>query len=319
MTLTELRYIVAVARERHFGRAAAGCFVSQPTLSIAVRKLEEELGVTLFERGSNEVSVTDTGERIIEQAQRVLDEVAVIKTLACELKNELVGPFRLGIIFTIGPYLLPALIPALRQLAPDMPLYLEENYTARLADMLKRSEVDAAIVAEPFDEPGIVTYPLYDEPFVVAVPKNHPWATRKSVSSAELANESVLLLTQGNCFRDQVLALCDRLQAGPTLPAANTTHALARTLQGSSLTTIRHMVASGVGITVMPATSVGPGDDALLGIVPFSTPAPTRRVVLACRKQFYRRSAIEALRQAIRNSALPGGVIPVAEPTMPAQ
>jgi LysR family hydrogen peroxide-inducible transcriptional activator len=174
MTLTELRYIVAVARERHFGRAAAACFVSQPTLSIAVRKLEEELGITLFERGSNEITVTDTGERIIEQAQRVLEEVSVIKTLASELKNELVGPFRLGVIFTIGPYLLPALIPALRELAPDMPLYLEENYTARLADMLKRGEVDAVIVAEPFDEPGVVTYPLYDEPFVVATPRTHP-------------------------------------------------------------------------------------------------------------------------------------------------
>ncbi len=302
MTLTELRYIVAVARERHFGRAAAACFVSQPTLSIAVRKLEEELGITLFERGSNEITVTDTGERIIEQAQRVLEEVSVIKTLASELKNELVGPFRLGVIFTIGPYLLPALIPALRELAPDMPLYLEENYTARLADMLKRGEVDAVIVAEPFDEPGVVTYPLYDEPFVVATPRTHPWAKRKTIRSAELANESVLLLTQGNCFRDQVLALCDRLQQ----PAAPGGHALSRTLQGSSLTTIRHMVASGVGITVMPVTSVGPGDEALLGIVPFAAPAPTRRVVLACRKQFYRRNAIAALCQAVRHSALPG-------------
>ena len=148
MTLTELRYIVAVARERHFGRAAQSCFVSQPTLSIAIKKLEDELNVTLFERGSNEVSVTEIGERIIEQAQRVLEEAESVKRIAGEQQNELNGQLKLGIIFTISPYLLPKLIPSLRKLAPDMPLLLEENYTVRLAEMLKRGEVDAIIVAD---------------------------------------------------------------------------------------------------------------------------------------------------------------------------
>src|SRR5437899_3332161 len=151
MTLTELRYIVAVARERHFGRAAQRCFVSQPTLSIAIKKLEDELSITLFERGGTEVAVTEIGERIVEQAQRVLEEADSIKRLAGEHQNELVGPLKLGVIFTIGPYLLPRLIPALRILAPEMPLFLEENYTARLAEMLKRGEVDEIIVSDPFD------------------------------------------------------------------------------------------------------------------------------------------------------------------------
>ncbi|RBH50777.1 hydrogen peroxide-inducible genes activator, partial [Pseudomonas sp. MWU13-2860] len=168
MTLTELRYIVAVARERHFGRAAQSCFVSQPTLSIAIKKLEDELGVTLFERGGQEVSVTEIGERIIEQSQRVLEEAETVKRLAGEHQNELVGPLKLGVIFTISPYLLPRLIPALRILAPDMPLILEENYTSRLSEMLKRGEVDAIIVADPFEEADIGPCALSDDPFVVA-------------------------------------------------------------------------------------------------------------------------------------------------------
>ena len=300
MTLTELRYIVAVARERHFGRAAAACFVSQPTLSIAVKKLEDELGITLFERGTD-VTVTEVGEKIVEQAQLVLEEAAVIKQLAGERQNELAGPLKLGVIFTIGPYLLPRLIPALRDAAPDMPLYLEENYTARLAEMLKRGEIDAAIVAEPFDEPGVLTVPLYDEPFVIATPKNHPWVKRSAVPACELAQESVLLLTQGNCFRDQVLDVCDNLNR----PTSNGNH-LQQAMSGSSLTTIRHMVASGVGITVLPATSVGPGDDDLLAIIPFAGVSPTRRVVLATRKHFPRMGAIAALADAIRASGLAG-------------
>ncbi|TDR82650.1 LysR substrate-binding domain-containing protein [Paludibacterium purpuratum] len=300
MTLTELRYIVAVARERHFGRAAQGCFVSQPTLSIAIKKLEDELGVTLFERGGQEVSVTEIGERVVEQAQRVLEEADTIKRLAGEHQNELVGPLKLGVIFTIGPYLLPRLIPALRQLAPDMPLIIEENYTARLAEMLKRGEVDAVIVADPFDEPGTIAWPLYDEPFVVATPKGHPWEKLERVETAQLSQQSVLLLTQGNCFRDQVLQACSDLAS-----RQNHGHGLAGMLQGSSLNTIRHMVASGIGITVMPATSVSPADEPLLSIRPFKAPVPERRVLLVTRKQFFRRKAIETLQQAIFHSGLP--------------
>lgn len=301
MTLTELRYIVAVARERHFGRAAQSCFVSQPTLSIAIKKLEDELGITLFERGGQEVAVTEIGERIIEQSQRVLEEAETVKRLAGEHQNELVGPLKLGVIFTISPYLLPRLIPALRILAPDMPLILEENYTARLAEMLKRGEVDAIIVADPFEEAGTVAWPLYDEPFVVATPKGHPWEKQDCVNASQLTDESVLLLTQGNCFRDQVLQACSELAS-----KQNHHSGLASTLQGSSLNTIRHMVASGMGVTVMPSTSIGPGDDSLLSVVPFQAPAPERRVLLVTRKQFFRKKAVETLQQAVFRSGLAG-------------
>jgi len=301
MTLTELRYIVSVARERHFGRAAQGCFVSQPTLSIAIKKLEDELGITLFERGGQEVSVTEIGERVVEQAQRVLEEAETIKRMAGEQQNELIGPLKLGIIFTIGPYLLPKLIPALRALAPEMPLIIEENYTARLAEMLKRGEVDAIIVADPFDEPGTVACALYDEPFVVATPKGHAWEQLSEIEPSQLAQQSVLLLSQGNCFRDQVLAACSDLNS-----RQHNGHGLASTLQGSSLNTIRHMVASGMGITVMPSTSVGIADESLLTIRPFTVPAPQRRVLLVTRKQFFRRKAICTLQQAVFDSGLAG-------------
>ncbi|WP_035051944.1 LysR substrate-binding domain-containing protein [Andreprevotia chitinilytica] len=300
MTLTEFRYIVAVARERHFGRAAASCFVSQPTLSVAVKKLEDELGVTLFERSAGDVTLTASGERIVEQAQRVLEEVQVVKQLAEQGKDPLAGPLRLGIIYTISPYLLPCLIPALREKAPQMQLLLEENYTSRLAEMLKQGEIDIAIVAEPFFESGVSTQPLYDEPFVVATPKGHPWEKLKRIDSEKLSEENVLLLSPGNCFRDHVLQTCPDLNR-ESLPAGS----LQRTLQGSSLTTIRHMVAGGIGVTVLPATSVTAADEALLTIRPFVEPAPTRRVIMAWRKNFPRMAAVEALRQAVLASGLP--------------
>ena len=196
MTLTELRYIVAVAQERHFGRAAQRCFVSQPTLSIAIKKLEEELAVSLFDRSSNEIITTDAGERIVAQARRVLEEADLIRHLATEEQNELEGPFKLGLIFTVAPYLLPKLIMSLRSEAPKMPLMLEENYTDTLTEMLKRGDLDAVVVAEPYQEPGVVTLPLYDEPFFVIVPKGHHFEELDAVTPQCLAEEQVLLLTR---------------------------------------------------------------------------------------------------------------------------
>ncbi|WP_028451123.1 hydrogen peroxide-inducible genes activator [Chitinilyticum aquatile] len=300
MTLTELRYIVAVARERHFGRAAASCFVSQPTLSVAVKKLEDELGVTLFERSAGDVTLTPIGERIVGQAQTVLEEVQLIKQLAEQGKDPLAGSLRVGIIYTISPYLLPYLIPALRLKAPQMQMLLEENYTSRLAEMLKQGEIDVAILAEPFSEPGVATQIVYEEPFVVATPKGHPWEELAAIESEQLADENVLLLSPGNCFRDHVLQTCPDLNRESLASGS-----LQRTLQGSSLTTIRHMVAGGVGVTVLPATSVTEADEHLLAIRPFVPPVPTRRVMLAWRRNFPRAAAIEALRQAVLISGLP--------------
>ena len=303
MTLTELRYIVAVARERHFGRAAEACFVSQPTLSVAVKKLEDELGVQIFERGSSEVTVTPTGNRIIEQAQRALEETGKIKAIAKATGDPLEGPFKLGVIFTIAPYLLPQLIPALRKRAPKMPLMLEENYTATLSERLKRGDIDAAIVALPFNEPGLTVTPLYDEPFVVALPKNHSWAGRKTLSADKLARESLLLLGTGHCFRDQVLNACPALNRSSATPGS-----LQKTVEGSSLETIRLMVASGMGLTVLPASAVPVKRAAadLLTYVPFARPAPDRRVVLASRTSFPRTAALDVMRTAILGCTLPG-------------
>jgi LysR family hydrogen peroxide-inducible transcriptional activator len=299
MTLTELRYIVAVARERHFGRAAEACFVSQPTLSVAVKKLEEELGLPLFERGPGEVTVTPAGSRVVEQAQRVLEEASRIKEIAAAGRDPLAGTLRLGAIYTIGPYLLPKLIPILRKNAPTMQLLIQENFTHRLAEMLKSGEVDAILIALPFEEPGVATQALYDEPFFVAVPKGHPWEARKKVSSDELLQESLLLLGEGHCFRDQVLDICHTVRSRDR-------SAVSRTVEGGSLETIRQMVAGGVGVTVLPATSVSPGSNSeLIRVLPFARPAPTRRVALAWRRSFPRPEAIEALRKSILSCNLP--------------
>ena len=299
MTLTELRYVVAVARERHFGRAAETCFVSQPTLSVAVKKLEEELGVTLFERGPGEVSVTPAGQKIVEQAQRVLEEATRIKDIAAAGRDPLAGPLRLGAIYTIGPYLLPKLIPILRRTAPAMQLYIQENFTHRLGEALKSGEVDVIVIALPFDEPGVETRAVYDEPFLVAIPKGHPWEARKRVTSEELTRESLLLLGEGHCFRDQVLEFCHTMRSRDRSP-------LARTVEGGSLETIRQMVASGVGVTVLPATSVnGNSASELIHILPFARPVPSRRVGLAWRRSFPRPEAVEALRKSILACNLP--------------
>ncbi|OFZ99359.1 MAG: LysR family transcriptional regulator [Betaproteobacteria bacterium RIFCSPLOWO2_02_FULL_62_17] len=302
MTLTELRYIVAVARERHFGRAAKACFVSQPTLSVAIRKLEDELGVALFERASGDIAPTAVGERVIEQAQRVLEQSQAIKEIARQGKDPLQGALRIGAIYTIAPYLLPGLVRLLHRRAPRMPLHLQETYTHRLRELLKQGDIDAAVLALPFEEPGFVIQPLYDEPFVLAVPRDHPWAARKSVKSSELQKETMVLLGTGHCFRDQVL------DAVPGLNRAANAEGLRRTFEGSSLETIRQMVASGVGLTVLPSSSLPErvARDSLLRYIPFAAPVPDRRVVLVYRKSFPRKPAIEALRRAVLDCSLPG-------------
>lgn len=303
MTLTELKYIVAVARERHFGRAAESCFVSQPTLSVAIRKLEEELGVVLFERGGSEVGITPIGERIVAQAQKILEETAHLREIARQGHDPLSGPLRVGVIYTIGPYLLPQLMPILIERAPQMPLLLQENFTHRLLELLRQGELDCAIMALPLPETGLAVHPLYDEPFVVAVPKNHPWASRSAVSSTELKAETMLLLGTGHCFRDQVLEVCPELSR-----FSPSSEGIQRTFEGSSLETIRHMVAAGIGITVLPAASVSanPAPDDLLRYIPFEAPVPNRRVVLVWRKSFPRAAAIHELIKAIGECQLPG-------------
>jgi LysR family hydrogen peroxide-inducible transcriptional activator len=301
MTLTELRYIVAVARERHFGRAAEACFVSQPTLSVAIKKLEEELDVKLFERGPNEVSVTPLGNEIVRQAQSVIEQAQAIKEIAKRGKDPLSGPLRLGIIYTIAPYLLPALVKQTIERIPQMPLVLQENFTGKLLDMLRTGELDAAIMAEPFPDTGLAVAPLYDEPFVVALPTAHPFAKRKSISAEELKRETMLLLGTGHCFRDHVLEVCPEYAR-----FSSDAEGIRKSFEGSSLETIKYMVASGMGVTVVPRLAVPDTPQEHVKYVQFSAPAPTRRVVLAWRRSFTRYEAIAALRNCIYSCELPG-------------
>ena len=315
MTLTELKYIVAVAREKHFGRAAEACHVSQPTLSVAVKKLEDELEVKLFERSANEVTVTPLGEEIVRQAQSVLEQAANIKDIAKRGKDPLSGPLRLGVIYTIGPYLLPDLVRQTIDRTPQMPLILQENFTVKLLEMLRTGEIDCAILAEPFPDAGLAIAALYDEPFMAAVPSKHPLARLSSVSAETLKNETMLLLGNGHCFRDHVLEVCPEFAR-----FSSDAEGIRKSFEGSSLETIKHMVAAGMGVTLVPRLSV-PSEsltsasrrratDALyvkyLPVTDGQSEPPKRRVVMAWRRSFTRYEAIAALRNAVYACALPG-------------
>lgn len=300
MTLTELRYIVAVADKRHFGHAAEACFVSQPTLSVAVKRLEEELGVTLFERARNDITLTPAGERVVTQARKALAEASAVREVASASRDQLSDPLRLGAIYTIGPYLLPQLIPEVRECAPQMQLLISENYTHELRARLKNGDLDAILIALPFDEPGIETLPLYHEPFMVLLPTSHPLGEQKAIAHQALDAETVLLLGPGHCFREQVLKACPG--------CAHETDAqpgLQKSLEGASLETIRMMVSSGVGVTVLPcsATAASQGDR-LVTLRRFVSPVPGRDVALAWRKSFPRPKAIELLADAIRRAPM---------------
>jgi len=317
MTLTELKYIVAVARERHFGKAADACYVSQPTLSVAIKKLEDELEVKLFERSAGEVTVTPLGEQIVQQAQSVLDQAASIKEIAKRGKDPLSGPLNLGVIYTIGPYLLPDLVRQNIARTPQMPLVLQENFTVRLLEMLRAGEIDCAIMAEPFPDTGLAMAALYDEPFMAALPARHPLADRESISSEELKKETMLLLGTGHCFRDHVLEVCPEFAR-----FSSNAEGIRKSFEGSSLETIKHMVASGMGVTLVPRLSVpaealkprGKGarkdSEQIVRYLPVRDreggEPPTRRVVLAWRRSFTRYEAIAALRNAIYACELPG-------------
>ncbi len=301
MTLTELRYIVAVARERHFGRAAEACSVSQPTLSVSIKKLEEELDVKIFERGATEVTVTPLGDEIVRQAQSVIEQASAIKEIAKRGKDPVSGPLRLGVIYTIGPYLLPDLVRQAIERVPQMPLVLQENFTARLLDMLRAGELDCAIMAEPFPDAGLAVAPLYDEAFMVAVPRSHALAKRRSISAEELKQETMLLLGTGHCFRDHVLEVCPEYAR-----FSSNAEGIRKSFEGSSLETIKYMVASGMGVTVVPQLSVPKDAQPYVKYIPFEKPAPTRRVVLAWRRTFTRYEAIAALRNAIYACPLEG-------------
>jgi LysR family hydrogen peroxide-inducible transcriptional activator len=289
MTLNELKFIVALAKSRNFRKAAELCFVSQPALSLAVKKLEDELGVLLFERSRNDVTMTAVGELVVEQATRVIEESKRIKEIAKQGNNQLAGPLKLGVIYSVGPYLLPEIIPILRKTAPEMPLIVEENLTSNLETQLRNGVIDVAIIALPFELSGVTTMPLYEEDFVVVVPIAHEWASSQEVDASELADEKVLLLNSGHCFSNQVVQACPSLSRNGEV------------LQGNSLDTVRNMVASNLGITVLPASAtISRYQNSLVKAIPFIKPAPKRQIALAWRKSYGRVQAVEEVAKAIR-------------------
>lgn len=313
MTLTELKYVIAVARERHFGRAAESCFVSQPSLSVAVKKLEEELGVAIFERRASDIAVTPIGAQIIAQAQKVLEEARRITEIAHQGQDPLASPLRLGVIYTIAPYLLPGLIREISNDIPKMPLFLEENFTSELLVKLRNGQIDVAVMADTIHDTGLMTVPVYEESFVVAVPSHHPWVNRNYVGPDELKDQTMLLLGAGHCFRDQILGVC------PDINRFNVSASkVQRTVEGSSLQTICHMVAQGLGITVLPASAVPylQGLSNSVKIIPFKDPAPSRKVLLCWRKSYTRMAAVDALLAAMRKLELPGCFMLDEEPSL---
>ena len=298
MTLTELRYIIALQETGHFGKAAEQCHVSQPTLSVAIKKLEDELEVCLFERNRGQVTTTPIGERIIAQARHVLEQAEHIRELAELGRDPLGSPLSLGAIHTVGPYLYPRAIPQIRELAPQMSLYIEENMTAVLRERLRSGKLDAIIIALPFNEPEVVTQPLYEEPFVVLLPSDHPLAAKPAIDHNDLTQQNVLLLGEGHCFRDQVLDACPGLRQH----MAKSDRFLQSVVEGSSLETLKHMVASKLGISILPlsAAQIGTYGGGLLCTRPFAGTPPTRQIALAWRASFPRHQAIDVISRAVK-------------------
>jgi LysR family hydrogen peroxide-inducible transcriptional activator len=290
MTLSELKFIVAVAKEKNFRRAADNCFVSQPALSLAIKKLEEELKVSLFERNRTEVKITPIGEKIINQAIIVLDEASKLKDISSKGQEQLNTPLKVGLIYSVAPYLLPLIIPVLRKKTPEMPLDVEENITKNLEVALKNGSIEAAVIALPFEIPGTECIPLYDEEFNVVVPTNHAWAKKKEIVAKDLSTEKVLLLNNEHCFSEQVVEACPELSKKSEV------------LQGNSLETIRNMVASNLGISVLPKTATAINyNNPLVKVIPFKKPVPFRRIAIAYRKSTVRMEAIEKFVLALKD------------------
>lgn len=300
MTLNELKYIVAVGKERHFRKASEICFVSQPTLSIAIKKFEEELGVTLFERHKSEIIITPVGGEIIKLAEEILHKSHLIKQIAQEEQGDHSGELKVGAIYTIAPYLLPKLIPEFHNLEPKIPFILQENYTVNLIEKLKNGDLDVVILSLPFSDPHIETLELYQEPFVVALPNDHPLTSKDSLTLNDIEKETLLLLGSGHCFREQVV------DAFPNLNQLNLQHTqLQRTLEGSSLETIRFMVASGAGITILPCSSLNTHDADLFTVKKIDSANLSRTVALAWRKSFPRKQVLNTLKKALKQVQIP--------------
>lgn len=288
MTLQELRYLVALADKGHFVRAAEACHVGQPTLSTQLKKLEDYLGVTLFERNKHSLRPTPSGEQIIERARQVLRLVEEIRDVASGARDPMYGPLRIGVIPTLGPYLIPHLLPAIRASFRQLHLYLREDLTGNLLERLRHGSLDVLLLALPVRGDDVDTMPLFREAFVVALPKGHPLAARERIPQEALAGHNVLLLEEGHCMRDQALAIC----------GDQTSHDREE-LKATSLETLRQMVAAGVGCTLLPRLAALPGvgsvNNGLVEVRGFARPEPTRTLGLVWRHGYPREGAMREL------------------------
>ena len=294
LKLKDLRYLVAVAELRHFGRAAARCFVSQPTLSAQLKKLEQSLGLQLIERAPNNVSLTAAGEQIVARARRIIEASDEVVALARTQRDPLAGPLRLALLPTIGPYLLPRVAPAIRRALPRLELRLYEYQTAPMLERLRGGELDVGILALPVELNGLEARELYREAFMVALPERHPLAAHDTLRAADLKGETLLLLEDGHCLRDQALEVCSRV--GVREP---------QDFRATSLETLRQMVATGAGVTLLPELAVRGAYRSARGVAlrPFARPAPVRHVGAVWRKTSARRAAIDALGRLIAEHA----------------
>ena len=314
MTLQDLRYLVTLAETRNFARAAEACYVSQPTLSTQIKKLEDELGLTLFERTNKRVMPTSAGSGLIVQARIVLEEAEKLQQMAQQALDPMAGTLRLGVIPTLGPYLLPHLVPQLRKDYPQLRLYLREELTASLIERLRAGSLDAILVALPIQTDGLELIELFREPFVMALPKDSPLAGKAEVMETDLMGVPLLLLEDGHCLRDQALAVCGLPQPRGT-----------EDFRGSSLETLRQMVAAGVGCTLLPAlaadtTEAGgkkPAGERLIELRSFAAPVPHRTIGLAARRGFPRMQMVRAFAGLVRRHA-PRSVDLLSAPAMPA-
>jgi len=286
LKLKDLRYLVAVADLRHFGRAAARCFVSQPTLSAQLKKLEQDLGVQLIERAPHNVSLTPAGEEIVARARRILEASEEVVTLARSHRDPLAGRLRLALLPTIGPYLLPRVAPHIRRSLPRLQLRLYEYQTGPMLEKLHNGELDVGILALPVELGGLESRELYREAFMVALPERHPLAARQTLRVADLKAETLLLLEEGHCLRDQALEVCSRAGLREQ-----------QDFRATSLETLRQMVATGAGVTLLPELAGRGAYGGARGVVlrPFARPAPLRHIGALWRKSSARRAAIEAL------------------------
>lgn len=290
MNLRDLKYIVAVAHTRSFVKAAQQCFVSQPTLSMQVKKLEESLGVKIFERNNKRVLITDVGELIIATAKHILQDVDLIEEISANAQNPLAGNFKLGAFPTLASYILPSLVPLIKNQLPHIRLILVEEKTDTLIQQLKNGDLDAALLAAPIKEDDLVAERLFDDTFKIAVSAQHHLAKQASISPSDLVGEPLLLLDEGHCLRDQALQFCQLNGAEEE-----------QNVRATSLETLRQMVRANTGITFMPDIAIQ-NDDSNIQYIPFIEPQPQRTICLVWRKTTPKSLLINKLKQLIQQS-----------------